>query len=240
MIPKIIHQIWIGPNKKPDIWMDSVRLFCTDHGYEYRLWTEKEILGPELALKNVVQYNATERISGKANVARYEILYKFGGTYIDADSVVLNPAGLNTLISSFEGDLGCGRSPDSEMCANGTLLAPPNSSFLAECIATIPNRDILQVSWKATGPQLVTDIFNANRKRFNVVVYPAHVFYPRSWKNISSIDLHKHMLFTPENLLFQYGYTTNKLAGKINDHFLQTQGSCLSLQTPGSPTHKEN
>jgi mannosyltransferase OCH1-like enzyme len=196
--------------------MDSVRLFCTDNGYEYRLWTEKEILAPELALKNVVQYNATKRISGKANVARYEILYKFGGTYIDADSVVLNPAGLHTLISSFTGDVGCGHEPDTKLLANGVMLAPPNSPFLAECIATIPNRDIRKVSWKATGPRLVTDIFNANPKRFNVVVYPAHVFYPRSWKKISSIYLHKNMLFTSENLLFQYGYTTNNFAGKIN------------------------
>ena len=25
-IPKIIHQIWIGPNKRPDIWMNSWKI----------------------------------------------------------------------------------------------------------------------------------------------------------------------------------------------------------------------
>jgi hypothetical protein len=25
MIPKIIHQIWVGPKKKPDIWIDTFK-----------------------------------------------------------------------------------------------------------------------------------------------------------------------------------------------------------------------
>ena len=40
-IPKIVHQIWIGENKRPDIWMDTVKKFCNDYGYEYKLWDEK-------------------------------------------------------------------------------------------------------------------------------------------------------------------------------------------------------
>ena len=26
MIPKIIHQIWLGPNKRPDIWMNTWKI----------------------------------------------------------------------------------------------------------------------------------------------------------------------------------------------------------------------
>jgi hypothetical protein len=118
--PKIIHQIWIGPDKRPDLWMDSVRRFCADYGYEYRLWAEPEI--DALGLVNKSQYDAMHALSGKANIAKYEILFRFGGAYIDADSVVINPSGLDALISGFDFDLGCGREHNSELFANGRYL----------------------------------------------------------------------------------------------------------------------
>ena len=45
MIPKIIHQIWLGPNKRPDIWMNSWKInYIKKHpDWTYKLWTEKEI-----------------------------------------------------------------------------------------------------------------------------------------------------------------------------------------------------
>ena len=44
-IPKIIHQIWIGPKKKPDLWMDT---WSNDYvkkysDFEYVLWDNKRI-----------------------------------------------------------------------------------------------------------------------------------------------------------------------------------------------------
>ena len=82
MLPKIVHQIWIGPNKRPDVWMDSVRLFCVEYGYEYRLWQEREIdaLSPEL--RNKDRYDSALQFCGKADIVRYDILHRFGGIYI--------------------------------------------------------------------------------------------------------------------------------------------------------------
>ena len=44
-IPKIIHQIWLGPNKRPDIWIDSWRdrFMKRNPHYKYMFWSEKEI-----------------------------------------------------------------------------------------------------------------------------------------------------------------------------------------------------
>lgn len=215
MLPKIVHQIWIGPNKRPDVWMDSVRLFCVEYGYEYRLWQEREIdaLSPEL--RNKDHYDSEHGISGKANIVRYDILHRFGGIYIDADSVVINPSGLDALISSFDGDLGCGIEPNTDMLANGVMLSPPGSGFLADCVAAVPHRAQTGASWQKTGPKLVTDIYEKNKDEFRVVVYPSHVFYPLRWHGIKTIDLHKKMAFLPESVLFQYGYSTNNLQSKI-------------------------
>ena len=215
MLPKIVHQIWIGPNKRPDVWMDSVRLFCVEYGYEYRLWQEREIdaLSPEL--RNKDRYDSALQFCGKADIVRYDILHRFGGIYIDADSVVINSAGLDALISSFDGDLGCSVEPNTNMLANGVMLAPQGSDFLAECLDSIPSRNMDEPAWKATGPQFVTDIYGAGKDQFRVVTYPPHVFYPLRWHGIQTTDLHKKMAFLPESVLFQYGYSTNNLQSKV-------------------------
>ena len=52
-IPKIIHQIWIGPKKMPiryKIWMKSWREINPE--YEYRFWTDKDINKLNMINKN--------------------------------------------------------------------------------------------------------------------------------------------------------------------------------------------
>ena len=50
--------------------------------WEYMLWTEENI--PKLI--NYKHFVATYKLSGKANIVRYELLYRYGGVYIDADA----------------------------------------------------------------------------------------------------------------------------------------------------------
>jgi mannosyltransferase OCH1-like enzyme len=42
-IPKIIHQIWLGTNAEPTEWIATVKDFADEYGYQYKLWTEKNI-----------------------------------------------------------------------------------------------------------------------------------------------------------------------------------------------------
>lgn len=81
-IPKIIHQIWLGgpPPKAYSAWMEAWRNLP---GFEYRLWTDKE--ASEFPLKNRTLYNTTPNLAGKSDILRYEILYRYGGVYIDTD-----------------------------------------------------------------------------------------------------------------------------------------------------------
>jgi mannosyltransferase OCH1-like enzyme len=46
MIPKIIHQIWIGSKKKPDIWIDTFKKdYINDNpDWDYKLWDDENIL----------------------------------------------------------------------------------------------------------------------------------------------------------------------------------------------------
>ena len=83
-IPKIIHQIWIGPKKLPNKyknWMKSWLRFNPE--YKYILWQDKDI--EKLQMINQKEYKKAKNPGIKSDIARYEILYLYGGIYIDTD-----------------------------------------------------------------------------------------------------------------------------------------------------------
>jgi len=85
-IPRIVHQIWLGspvPNEFRQ-WMDSWR----HEGWEYKLWTDEEVA--KLNMVNRALYDQSENFGEKSDIARLEILYQYGGLYVDTDFECLN------------------------------------------------------------------------------------------------------------------------------------------------------
>lgn len=86
-IPKLLHQIWIGPDARPD---KLIQTWTDRHqDWPHILWSEQSI-DNELdwtpgARKIYDQYIKDERYCGATNVARVLILHQYGGVYIDAD-----------------------------------------------------------------------------------------------------------------------------------------------------------
>ena len=212
-IPKIVHQIWIGNNTRPDIWMNSVRNFCSQFGYEYKLWTESEI--DNFPMINRYYYDIMPISCGKADVIRYEILNVYGGIYIDADSVIINPKKLNDLILNTSTDCAFGYFSIEGHIANGVILSIPQSFIMKVCISRIPTRNFSLHPHRCTGPWLITDIYNDN-KDMSITIFPVNVFYPYGWWTFRSINEHEKMSFPEESVMFQYGYSTNKLQSMIN------------------------
>lgn len=174
MIPKIIHQIWIGPKPIPwtciDSWKDK------HPTWEHKLWTEKE-LEP---IKNLKQYNATPNLSGKSNVLRYEILYKYGGLYVDADSVCLKPIDALTdhpCVVSYENER---QRPD--LLCSWPIFITPEHRLMEECIQRIglllEETCRTEPSWKVTGPRLLTNAVKMLENRVDIRKLPSHLFFP--------------------------------------------------------------
>lgn len=212
MIPKIVHQIWIGSNKRPDIWMDTVKDFCYNFGYEYKLWDNDNI--NSLTLKNIDIFNIVKEYCGKADVLRYEILYQFGGVYIDADSVILKPDKLNMLIEEFEADCGLGYEIDNEQICNGVILANKDSLFLKRCIDDMVTRKQYiphNHPFLTIGPCYITEQYDKYKNEINIKIYKRDVFYPGRWHGTKTIDAHKYKTHPEESVMFQYGYSTNFL-----------------------------
>jgi hypothetical protein len=94
VIPRIIHQLWIGPRPLPKF-TASWQRYADLYRWEYRLWREKEI--DELNLKWRECYDATDSLHIRSDIARIEILSRFGGFYFDCD-VISSGAALDALI----------------------------------------------------------------------------------------------------------------------------------------------
>jgi len=80
MIPKIIHQIWLGDqSKRPSSLIDTWKEINPD--WEHILWTEENLPN----LRNQEQFDSMKEWAGKADILRYELLHDYGGFFIDAD-----------------------------------------------------------------------------------------------------------------------------------------------------------
>ena len=79
MIPKIIHQIWIGPKPAPINLMNSWKNKHPD--FEYILWNEEELYRRNFNSSCTEQLNAIPEINGKADIIRWELVYEYGGYF---------------------------------------------------------------------------------------------------------------------------------------------------------------
>lgn len=62
---------------------NSWRDLCRMHGWTYKLWSEKDLFN--LPLENLDTYKSLWNIWHKTDVARIEIIKRFGGVYLDCD-----------------------------------------------------------------------------------------------------------------------------------------------------------
>jgi len=180
-IPKIIHQIWIG-KEVPQEFESYCNSWKKHHpDWEYKLWTQHDI--PNLLLHNKDLIVSSRNPGEISDLLRYEILYQFGGVYVDMDFECLAP--LDEL--HYRYDFYIGLQPlDSELVQVGIGL-----------IGTIPGHPILKNSYESiatkwhdplfehmatgrTGPIHFTNIFCdlAGKTGYCDVVLPAHYFYP--------------------------------------------------------------
>jgi inositol phosphorylceramide mannosyltransferase catalytic subunit len=81
LVPKIFHQIWLGPAPMPAEFTRYAHTWQDHHPtWKMAMWRPGNLPTryPELIAK-------CERPSNAANIYRYEILHAYGGVYIDTD-----------------------------------------------------------------------------------------------------------------------------------------------------------
>lgn len=175
-IPKIIHQIWLG-SVVPEVYEAYMQSWRTKHpDWEYYLWTDENVesLFP---LYNQEFYDETKNYGTKSDILRWELLYRFGGVYLDMDYECLNP--LDELHYVF--DFYTGIQPlDAIFLQLGAALVGsiPEHPILKHCIETICDDWHLQGAPKKTGPVHFTRSFYAcaGRTTRDIALPPFYVY----------------------------------------------------------------
>ena len=141
-IPKIIHQIWLGsPKPSTSEYMSWFQSWIALHpDWEIKWWHDKDVeeMIQQNEFINVEAYKAAQNYGEKSDILRYELLYKYGGLYVDTDMECVasfDTLHLNDICSFYAGWSNTG----TIELNNGIFGAAPNHLILKSMIDAIRN-----------------------------------------------------------------------------------------------------
>jgi len=194
MIPKLLHQFWDGPRKPPEELMSAWKTAYETAGWKYYLWCSSTIrkLNKDGRLINQKQYDAMPEWCGKCDIARYEILNKMGGFFIDADSRFIRLIDENLLQHSFTccyenefirpGLISCGyMGSEANSHLTGKLIEKIGRLEGTNLHSDYGKSESSKTeAWKTTGPVLLTNTISELGDR-SIAVFPSFFFIPNHY-----------------------------------------------------------
>lgn len=183
MIPKIIHYCWFGRNEKPKMLLkciESWKKYCPD--YEIKEWNEDNFdVTANLFCRQAYENRKWAFVS---DYARFSILQRFGGIYVDTDVEVLRP--LDRFLAH---DLFAGHETD-EWVAPGLILGTvPDHPVIAYCLRSYDNAVFLNADG-SENHKTVGEFFTAAlrengiipngayQEKNGIALYPKEFFCP--------------------------------------------------------------
>ncbi|CRX38272.1 glycosyltransferase [Estrella lausannensis] len=218
-IPKKIHQIWLGHNPPEDYkkWMESWKRLP---GFTYHLWTDADIA--TFPLQNRALYEAADNPGAKSDIARYEILYREGGIYTDADTECFHPDKLTALCENLSFFAGI-----EPLCqalgiwiGNSIIGAQPLSPIMKRVVDALPADYPKQAKSPVyvTGPAYFSHQIKAMLREggtpAGTVIFPTTVFYPHTKNEVLTAAKEQGVLQTPPETIcaHYYGKSWHKMS----------------------------
>ncbi len=203
-IPKVIHHIWLG-SPLPEKCRVLRETWMKNHpDWQMILWTDKEI--EQLGLENKALYDASTNWGEKSDIARYEIIYRYGGLYVDTDFESIKPMDvLHHTLDFYTGiytSHSRGSSPSLVM-GMGLIGARPGHPVMRALIDGLKNTPVggahnSSAILARTGPYFFTRVVleNAGKNNLRDVIFPPQFVYPTpiSGRGQSLQDQHKNFI----------------------------------------------
>ena len=176
-IPKVLHFIWIGNNNIPNIYLKYIQSWIKYHpDYTYCFWNDDNI--PKLINQNL--YDSTNIYAMKADILRYEILYFYGGIYIDCDFLCLK--NIDNLLDNIDGFSGW---ESDKYIAIGLMGFKKWDDFLFKIIINLPHSILNNNSIpEKSGPIYFTEQWNKYiKKSTKYISYEPSFFYSYTFQD---------------------------------------------------------
>lgn len=174
-IPRIIHRIWLGGPMPPEVAGFGRAWQALHPQWSVRTWRDWDLP----ALQHQHWFDQATGPAQRADIARLELLQRYGGVYVDTDFEPLKSLG--ELIAAVDCFLA---SEDGKWLSTGIMGAVPGHPFISHLMDGIPQSII--DNWGAppnqqTGPKYVSGRYQSYVARVPhhpVVVFPPSMFYP--------------------------------------------------------------
>jgi mannosyltransferase OCH1-like enzyme len=179
-IPRILHQIWVGPAPFPDEFVPYQQSWLDlNPGWELKLWTE-DTLPPAADLRRPESAERLRAPWERGDILRLEIVWCMGGVHVDTDFECLRPIeerldGVDFFIATAKK----GR-------VNGAMFGSvPGSPILEDAMRSIRPRVAHGASLGAgeandkteTGPKFLDDVLARHE---GVTYMEPEIFFPRT------------------------------------------------------------
>jgi hypothetical protein len=181
--------------KIPDLYRDYGRRWEKLHpGWTFRLWTDKDFADGWLQNQDLFnraeEYVPSDAVGQfRSDVARYEILYRFGGVYVDCDVETLKP--IDDLLDAVA---FAGWEQTNLYVGNTVIGGVPGAQFWREMIDATASSSRANKGKAATwlsGPRVVSRL--REESSATLTVYPQGYFFPYSYKDLgASPELKKY------------------------------------------------
>ena len=188
MIPKIFHRIWFGDKPIPEIyeqWWAGWRRQYPD--YEFRTWRDADVANLPLTAAKIAEAQGAAR---KSDIARYEILFTFGGIYLDCDVMPYHRYDFESESASL---IVCNETRETTYCSIGFMAAEPAHNIFAEAIERLMSMNLnCKPVNHETGPWFFGSILPRHaHKRL-----PSEAFYPYLYNEPLSATIGKPLART--------------------------------------------
>jgi Glycosyltransferase sugar-binding region containing DXD motif len=179
----VIQGLWIGDTLSIMERM-SIASFLAN-GHEFHLFAYSDVKdvpagavlrdGNEiLHASSIFRYRDNGSYAGFSNFFRYELLWKYGGWWVDLDTICLRSF-------QFARDYVIGSEPYAGGAhpISGVLKVPAGSPLMQYLTEVCRGKDVEALNWGETGPKLVADGIG----RFSLAEYvePTATFCPVAW-----------------------------------------------------------
>eukprot|EP00942_MAST-04A_sp_MAST-4A-sp1_P003276 g3276.t1 len=200
-IPKIIHFIWLGSPFPTAKYYE--RFYKTwellNPTFEIILWNDERVqtLRQEKELMNHKAFDLATNYGEKSDILRLELLYRYGGIYVDVDFKCIKPfeSFCNTGIDLFIGEsnvstnkmelnnalIGC--IPTHPIVLQLMKTIQPDPKVLVAKMMNIPVQSSPMSTIERTGPLFITNVLlhptlKLLMKYKNILILPKEYFYP--------------------------------------------------------------
>lgn len=201
-IPRIIHQIWIG-TPVPERYQDFIATWQGWNGWTYLLWTDEEV--KNLHMQNQSLFDKTENFGEKSDILRYELLYLFGGLYVDTDFICLDAGFFNFAHQHYSFYIGVEPLEHSPMsCCNALMASAPKHPIMKKIIDNLKShakKHHKESPVERTGPRYITKMISSNLGLLKGgIIFPPTFFYPIHSQETEAFIFDQKLFVHPETV----------------------------------------